>query len=150
MDSAKGIALPTTVASLLAAAALVAVVPAARADQTVAVALVDQGMDSMHLDMSTDHVHAGKVTFDVTNKSDNLVHEFVVTRWNQPVALVPYDDNEKEADEDKLEVVNEIDGLDPGKSGTLTVTLEPGTYTILCNKVGHFKAGMVHTLTVTQ
>ncbi len=150
MDSAKGIALPTTVATLLAAAALVAVVPAARADQTVAVALVDQGMDSMHLDMSTDHVHAGKVMFDVTNKSDNLVHEFVVTRWNQPVALVPYDDNEKEADEDKLEVVNEIDGLDPGKSGTLTVTLEPGTYTILCNKVGHFKAGMVHTLTVTQ
>jgi len=150
MDSAKGIALPKTVATLLAAAALVAAAPAAHADQTVAVALIDQGMDSMHLDMSTDHVRAGTVTFDVTNKSDNLVHEFVLTRWNQPIALVPYDDNEKEADEDKLEVVNEIDGLDPGKSGTLTVTLEPGTYTILCNKVGHFKAGMVHTLTVTQ
>ena len=150
MDSAKGITLPTTIATLFAAAALVAVVPAARADQTVAVALVDQGMDAMHLDMSTDHVRAGKVTFDVTNKSDNLVHEFVVTRWSKAIALVPYDDNEKEADEDKLEVVNEIDGLDPGKSGTLTVTLEPGTYTILCNKVGHFKAGMVHTLTVTQ
>jgi len=149
MDSAKGIALTLPIGVLLAAAALCSAVPSARADQTVAVALMDQGMESMHLDLSTDHVQAGKVTFNVTNKSENLVHEFVVTRWNRPIAQVPYDNNEKEADEGKLEVVNEIDGLDPGKSGTLTLTLAPGTYTILCNKTGHFKAGMVHAFTVT-
>jgi uncharacterized cupredoxin-like copper-binding protein len=119
-----------------------------RADETVDVALVDQGMDSMKIELSDEQVKAGNVTFNVTNKSENLVHEFVVLKSDTPIAALPYDAAEKEVDESAIEVTNEIEDIDPGKSGTLIVTLTPGTYILLCNKMGHFKAGMVHSLTV--
>jgi uncharacterized cupredoxin-like copper-binding protein len=119
-----------------------------RADDTVDVALIDQGMDSMKMELSTQQIKAGNVTFNVTNKSQNLVHEFVVLKSDTPIAALPYNAEEKDVDEKAIEVTNEIEDIDPGKSGTLTVQLAPGTYILLCNKTGHFKAGMVHTLTV--
>jgi uncharacterized cupredoxin-like copper-binding protein len=119
-----------------------------RADDTVDVALIDQGMDSMKMELSTHQIKAGNVTFNVTNKSQNLVHEFVVLKSDTPVDALPYNADEKEVDESVIEVTNEIEDIDPGKSGTLTVKLAPGSYVLFCNKTGHFKAGMVHTLTV--
>lgn len=40
------------------------------------------------------------------------------------------------------------DNIDPGKTGTLTVDLKPGTYTVICNIPGHEQLGMHVTLTV--
>jgi uncharacterized cupredoxin-like copper-binding protein len=105
-------------------------------------------MASMSMEVSTEQVKAGPVTFNVTNKSQNLVHEFVVLKSDTPVDALPYNADEKEVDESVIEVTNEIEDIDPGKSGTLTAKLAPGSYVLLCNKTGHFKAGMVHTLTV--
>ena len=59
-------------------------------------------------------------------------------------------EQERQLKEDALEVVNEIEDLEPGKPGMLTVNLEPGSYILFCNKVGHFKAGMVNHLTVIK
>ena len=120
-----------------------------RADENIAVALMDQGMESMHMELSADRVKAGNVTFNVTNKSQDLVHEFIVFKSDIPIGALPYKEEEKEVNDDAIEAHNEIDDIGPGKSGTLTVKLEPGSYILLCNKPGHFKAGMVHTLTVT-
>jgi uncharacterized cupredoxin-like copper-binding protein len=39
--------------------------------------------------------------------------------------------------------------IDPGKTGTLTVTLAKGTYTLYCSVPGHRQLGMVAKLTVT-
>lgn len=121
-----------------------------RADEMVDVVLIDHGMESMHMDLSKSQVKAGTVTFNVTSKSETLIHEFVVVKAGQPIELLPYNEAEKEVEEDGLEVVNEIEDIEPGKSGTLTVELEPGTYALLCNLAGHFKGGMVTTLTVTE
>jgi uncharacterized cupredoxin-like copper-binding protein len=133
---------------MLAAPALAFTAATTRADDTVDVALIDQGMDSMKMELSAHQVKAGNVTFNVTNKSENLVHEFVVLKSDTQIGALPYNAEEKEVDEDAIGVTNEIEDIDPGKSGTLTVELAPGTYILLCNKTGHFKAGMVHTLTV--
>jgi|SRR6185312_4168830 plastocyanin len=38
--------------------------------------------------------------------------------------------------------------IDPGKTGTLTVDLKPGTYTVICDIPGHEQLGMHVTLTV--
>jgi len=148
MDSANAIAWSARFS--LAVTVLVSVAPSTRADETVDVALMDQGMESMHMELSMDHVKAGNVTFNVTNKSQDLVHEFIVFKSDTPIDALPYKEEEKEVNEDAIEAHNEIEDIDPGKSGTLTVKLEPGSYILLCNKAGHFKAGMVHALTVVQ
>jgi uncharacterized cupredoxin-like copper-binding protein len=120
-----------------------------RADETVDVSLFDHGMESMKMALNTEHVKAGRVTFNVTNKSQDLVHEFLVFKSDKPIEALPYKGDEKEVNEDAIEAHSEIEDIDPGKSGTLTVKLESGSYILLCNKPGHFKAGMVHALTVT-
>jgi uncharacterized cupredoxin-like copper-binding protein len=136
-------------ASLIVTGFIVAA-PLARADDTVVVTLADKGMESMRMDLSTKQLSAGKVTFNVTNTSQNFVHEFVVVKSDKPIEWLLYKEDENEIAEDALKVVNEIEDIEPGKSGMLTVTLEPGSYVLFCNKTGHFKAGMVNQLTVIK
>src|SRR5262249_54606737 len=131
-----------------ALAVQVAVGASGRADETVNVALMDQGMESMRMELSTERVKVGNVTFNVANKSQNLVHEFIVFKSDRPIEALPYEADQKEVNEDAIEAHNEIEDIDPGKSGTITLKLVPGTYILLCNKPGHFKSGMVHTLIV--
>jgi len=134
--------------ALIAATVIVVGGRPTRADETVDVNLFDHGMESMKMVLSTERVKAGRVTFNVTNKSQDLVHEFLVFKSDRPIEALPYKGDEKEVNEDAIEAHNEIEDIDPGKSGTLNVNLEPGSYVLLCNKPGHFKAGMVHALTV--
>lgn len=135
---------------LMISTLVVGAVPLARADETVEVKLTDKGMESMRMDLSTKQIRAGKVTFNVTNASQNLTHEFVVVRSDKPIESLQYNEDEKEIGENALEVVNEIEDIPPGQSSTLAVNLEPSFYVLLCNKAGHFKAGMVNQLTVTK
>ena len=150
MQATTLIAWPARVGMLPATAALLIAALPARADETVGVTLADKGMQSMRMDLSPKQVKAGNVTFNVTNTSQTLVHEFVVVRADKPIETLPYNEHEKEVDESALGVANEIDDLEPGKSGMLTVKLEPGSYILLCNKAGHFKLGMVNRITVTN
>jgi len=41
------------------------------------------------------------------------------------------------------------DGISPGSRGWTTVTLEPGTYELLCDVPWHYASGMFTTLRVT-
>jgi len=68
---------------------------------------------------------AGKVTFVVKNEGA-VEHNFVI------------------------EGVGEIDKIAPGETKKLEVTLQPGTYKVVCNLPGHQEAGMEATLTVSQ
>jgi plastocyanin len=69
-------------------------------------------------------VPSGTVTFSVKNNGA-VEHNFVI----------------KEAG-------TRLDGIQPGQTKELTVTLKPGTYTILCDIAGHEEAGMHATFTV--
>ena len=73
-------------------------------------------------------VPAGSVTFSVKNVG-TIEHEFEIFKGDQ--------------------VVDEVEGLVPGLTRDLTVTLEPGQYTYVCKLTGHEEAGMKGTLTVT-
>ncbi len=42
----------------------------------------------------------------------------------------------------------EVDSIQPGKSKEVTVTLKPGTYTVMCNIAGHAEAGMQTSIKV--
>lgn len=73
-------------------------------------------------------VAAGPVRFVVTNNG-NDEHEFEIFKGEQ--------------------VVDEIEGLVPGLTKELPVTLAAGEYTFMCKLSGHDLLGMKGTLTVT-
>jgi len=72
-------------------------------------------------------VPAGSVTFSVRNAGTEE-HEFEIFKGEA--------------------VVDEIEGLVPGLTKELTVTLEAGSYTYVCKLNGHDQLGMKGTLTV--
>jgi iron uptake system component EfeO len=77
---------------------------------------------------STINVPAGAVTFSVRNAGTEE-HEFEVFKGET--------------------VVDEIEGLVPGLTKDLTLTLAAGDYTYMCKLNGHDQLGMKGTLTVT-
>ena len=95
-------------------------------------------------------VPAGKVTFDITNKSNDVEHEFLVAQLSEAPADVPYDESKGVVTEGALKGVKELGDLQPGSSGTMTLNLKTGKYLLFCNMPGHYKDGMYHVLTVTQ
>src|SRR5262249_51616709 len=96
----------------------------------------------------TEQAKAGSVTFQVSNKSEGLVHEFLVVKTDAAISALPYNQEDNEIKEDSVNSLGEVEDLNPGASGTLTLNMAPGKYVLLCNKAGHFKAGMAHAFTV--
>jgi uncharacterized cupredoxin-like copper-binding protein len=84
----------------------------------------------------------GKVTFKIKNKGA-LDHTFDVYRTSLPVAKLPV-----KQDRVTLKPLATSGPFKPGKGGTLTVTLKPGKYVLLCNVAGHYKAGQRIAFTV--
>lgn len=154
-----------------------AVSPAAFAATTVAVSLWDKGdhamdmldqvkpmdMGAMHKMMmsgemkmgpmgitaSVTEVPAGAVTFAVTNDSKGMKHEMVLSAVTDANAELTYLVDEMKVDEDAAGHLGEVAELNPGKSGELTLTLEPGDYLLFCNIPGHYALGMWTLITVT-
>ena len=85
---------------------------------------------------------AGKVTFHVRN-SGTIVHEFVVVKTPKPA-----DQLLKGARADESGNVGETGDLQAGASKTLTLSLKPGHYALICNLPGHYKAGQHTDFTV--
>jgi uncharacterized cupredoxin-like copper-binding protein len=88
-------------------------------------------------------VPAGSVTFSVTN-SGKVEHEFVVLRTSDAPGALPVKGGE--ASEDGI--VDEIQSVQPGAAGSLTVDLTSGHYVLICNLPDHYAAGMYAGLTV--
>jgi uncharacterized cupredoxin-like copper-binding protein len=93
-------------------------------------------------------VRAGKVTFEVTDASAGTIHEMLVGKVKDGNELLPYAPDENRINEDTFKSLGEVSELDPGKAGTLTLDMTPGTYVLFCNIPGHFMAGMWTVLKV--
>jgi high-affinity iron transporter len=78
---------------------------------------------------STLTVPGGSVSFEVSN-SGTIEHEFELMQGDT--------------------VIDEIEGLVPGLTQTLTVDLAAGAYEYVCRLAGHLEAGMKGALTVTE
>ena len=141
-------------------------VPASQAARTVNVSLTDEGAAkemptglgmnmggdmtkaTMFVKIDKSSVKAGKVTFNVVNKSKDTVHELIVGRIANATAQMKYVDSDAKVDEEGTDHLGEVSELDPGKSGALILTLAPGTYILYCNVANHYMAGMWTVLTV--
>ena len=133
--------------SLLASALGSGLVAAA---QTVHVDLQERVDGHMTVTTNVDSIKTGKVTFEVTNDSKGMEHEFLVARLNGSLKDVPFDNSKDVVKEAAFKGIMELGDLNPGKSGTMTLDLKPGKYLLFCNIPGHYEAGMHHVLTVTQ
>jgi uncharacterized cupredoxin-like copper-binding protein len=124
------------------------------ATTVVNVLLEDSSSDPAigNMRMSLDHatVTAGRVTFRAMNRSKNLIHEVIVVRIDPKKAALPYDEKKGEVIENKIQHLGEISDLKPGTAGTITLGLKAGSYVLICNQPGHYKAGMDANLLVNK
>ena len=116
----------------------------------VAVKVAGEAKEAMTLEPSPASVKAGKVTFKVQNAAKTESHEMIVARVADPKAPLPYDEAKHRVIESKLQSLGEVSKIMPGQTKSLTLTLTPGKYVLVCNHTGHYKAGMVAALDVTK
>ncbi|HEX7932677.1 MAG TPA: plastocyanin/azurin family copper-binding protein [Paraburkholderia sp.] len=113
------------------------------AEQTVNATLL-----STSIQLGTHNVKAGRITLDVKNAADNnMEHELVVLRTDLPDDALPV--GKGQVLEHKLRKIGEVEDIAPGKSKRVSFKLAPGHYALICNKPGHYVAGMHTALVVT-
>ena len=93
---------------------------------------------------SSARIRAGKVTFVVKN-AGALEHEFVVLRTDAHHHALAVKGGE--AVETGLK--GEIERVSPGQQRTITLNLKAGKYVLICNLLGHYKAGQYAALRVS-
>jgi len=89
-------------------------------------ATINVTLQEMSISLDQSQLKAGTVTFVVQNNGF-ITHDFAI-HGNGVNEKTPV--------------------LNSGESATLTVNLEPGTYTYICTMPGHEQAGMTGTFTV--
>lgn len=87
-------------------------------------------------------VESGRVTL-VAKNAGTVAHELVVMRGRSPLSVKSF----KAVEAGRW--LGEVEEIEPGKTGSVTLTLKPGTYQLVCNIVGHYQLGMKTTLTVS-
>ena len=98
-----------------------------------------------------DHAKAGLVRFDLQGLGPTM-HEFNVERTDAKPGGMPLAADGTVDDQnphDGFTHLTEREGIDMGKSATLTVRLAPGHYVLYCNMDGHYRAGMHAEVTVS-
>jgi uncharacterized cupredoxin-like copper-binding protein len=107
----------------------------------------DHSKSNMGITLAPDTVPAGEVTFEASNDSKETVHEMLVIPVKDG-AWPPVKTAENEINEDTAGALGEVEETEPGKTGSLTLTLAPGKYLLACNIAGHYTNGMWAELTV--
>lgn len=97
---------------------------------------VQVALSEWKLAPSKQTVAAGTVTFKVRN-AGTMDHEFVVMRTDAHHHLLKV----KRGKAVEVAVQGEIPKIVAGQVRKITLNLKPGKYVLLCNMLGHYKAG---------
>jgi uncharacterized cupredoxin-like copper-binding protein len=90
---------------------------------------------------------AGDVTFAVTN-AGTIIHNLRVIQTDLDPADLPLDSSGFQVDETQVNVVGELAEFPSGQTETLDLTLESGSYVLICNVSTHYEQGMHAAFTV--
>ena len=129
---------------------------------TVEVALSDRGNSMMGrgpmmvtMRANPGSAAAGQISFVVRNRG-GLVHELVILPLpadgpgTRPVgADGKIDESQSLGEASRSCAAGPGDGIAPGSTGWVTVTLKPGRYELVCDEPWHYAAGMFDVLTIT-
>src|ERR1700736_4858031 len=147
----KSVVVAGLVALVCACGGSTASQPSEPANPAVAGHAIGVTLDEFKVQVDTNSVPAGTVTFQITNNGHEK-HELVILRTDLAVSAIPANTTERnKLAEDGTGIVHvtEYDGVDPGKEWNLVTDLQPGQYLLICNYPGHAHAGMVAFFTVT-
>ena len=137
--------------SALCSLLLAGAASAAPSAQLLDIKLQDSSTDPsnghMRIIVNPGTLKPGRVTLQAENQSKTLVHELLVAR-DDGAKTLPFDATHDRVIESRVRRLGEISDLAPGKTGKLTLKLNPGTYVLFCNQPGHYKDGMVAKLVV--
>ncbi len=106
---------------------------------------VDVTMTEFSVTLLADTVPAGTVMFVVRN-TGAIDHNFRLIKTDLAPDALPTDAGL--ADESQLEVIASIEDFGAGESRDVSPDLEPGSYVLICNFVGHYQSGMTVAFTV--
>jgi uncharacterized cupredoxin-like copper-binding protein len=84
---------------------------------------------------------AGDVTFTIANLG-TIGHEFLIVKTDIPPGEIPVEGDHFPEEAEGIEVIDEIGEFEVGTTQNLTVTLERGSYQLVCNLPGHYAKGM--------
>lgn len=84
---------------------------------------------------------AGSVAFNASNDGSQE-HEFVVIATSLPADQLPQDGGSVDETAEDVTVIDEIEPFAPGQSNSLTISLDAGSYVLICNIPGHYDLGM--------
>lgn len=97
--------------------------------------------------VDADSVPAGRVTFEIAN-TGTIGHEFLVVKTDIAPGGIPVEGDHFPEDAEGITVIDEIGEFPAGETQSLVLTLEPGSYQLVCNLPAHYAAGMHTALTV--
>lgn len=84
---------------------------------------------------------AGDVSFTIDNEG-TIGHEFLIVKTDIAPGEIPVDGDHFPEDAEGIEVIDEIGEYPAGTTETLDVTLDAGTYQLVCNLPTHYGNGM--------
>ena len=99
--------------------------------------------------LDTAKLAAGSDSFSIKN-AGAIAHEFVIVRTDLAADALPAGaDGGVDEKETGTTHITETEGITPGGTGSLTVSLPVGQYVVFCNLPGHYKGGMHAAFAVT-
>jgi uncharacterized cupredoxin-like copper-binding protein len=101
------------------------------------------------IELSETNLDGGELSFMATNEGPS-VHEFEVFSVPDGVDAerLPVSDSVADTEGEGLEVIDEVEDIAPATTASLLLSLEPGTYAVICNLPGHYEQGMHAAFTV--
>ena len=113
---------------------------------TVTPSTVNVTLNEMTIQLDQPSLPASLVRFAITN-AGTVLHELVVLKTDVAEDKIPANPA-KPGQVRETGSVGEAEDIAPGASSRLDLTLSAGHYVLICNKPGHYAAGMHATLTV--
>ena len=137
------------IVTLIGVAGIAAWPSPAHAQSAQSATSVNVLLDEWNLIPDIGFAEAGDVTFVATNAGERS-HELVVVATDLAVDGLPVDDEGERVLEDQLAVVGRTSRLGSGETTSLTLSLDPGNYVLICNLPNHYTRGQRWGFVVTE
>lgn len=102
---------------------------------------ISGSVEEWEVSIDAESADAGDVSFTIDNDG-TIGHEFLIVKTDIAPGEIPLDGDHFPEDAEGIEVIDEIGEFAGGTTETLDVTLEAGSYQLVCNLPDHYRNGM--------